>query len=121
MKNTWLASALMTGALAIGFPARAQSVADLGKSLTPTGAIRAGNADGTIPAWTGGLHGIPPGWHQGDERPDPYALEKPLYSITAANAQHYADKLAAGTVAMLRTLPTFRADVYPTHRTFAAL
>ena len=100
--------------------AQAQSFADLGKSLTPTGATRAGNADGTIPAWTGGLHGTPPGWHQGDERPDPYAREKPLFSITSSNAARYADKLSAGTLGMLRTLPTFRADVYPTHRTFAA-
>jgi hypothetical protein len=26
-----------------------------GTELTPAGAVRAGNADGTIPAWSGGL------------------------------------------------------------------
>ena len=120
MKRTWLASALMAGVMSVGGGALAQTVADLGKSLTPTGAIRAGNAEGTIPAWTGGYYGVPPGWHQGEERPDPYGREKPLFSITAANAARYADKLSDGTRGMLRTLPTFRADVYPTHRTFAA-
>ena len=33
--------------------ATAQSAADLGKSLTPLGAEKAGNAAGTIPAWEG--------------------------------------------------------------------
>jgi hypothetical protein len=40
-------------------PASAQSAAPdpnlLKTTLTPMGGIRAGNADGSIPAWTGGL------------------------------------------------------------------
>jgi hypothetical protein len=100
--------------------AETQTEADVGKSLTPMGAIRAGNADGTIPAWSGGLAAVPAGWHQGDARPDPYGAERPLFSITAENLGRYQDKLAAGTVAMLRTLPGFRVDVYPSHRSFAA-
>jgi hypothetical protein len=120
MKNALLASAVFVAGVLGGLGANAQTAADLGKSLTPTGAIMAGNADGSIPAWTGGLTGAPPGWHQGEQRPDPYASEKPLFSITASNASRYQDKLAAGTLGMLKTLPTFRADVYPTHRTFAA-
>ncbi len=120
MRSSWLASAFTAGAMTFGASALAETAADLGKSLTPMGAIRAGNADGTIPAWTGGYYGVPQDWHQGEERPDPFAQEKPLFSITAANAARYADKLSAGTQGMLRTLPTFRADVYPTHRTYAA-
>jgi hypothetical protein len=120
MKNLLLASAMMALGLMGTAAADAQSVADLGKSLTPMGAIRAGNADGSIPAWTGGLVGAPAGWHQGQTRPDPYGAEKPLFSITAANVSRYQDKLAAGTVAMLRTLPGFRVDVYPSHRSFGA-
>ena len=110
---------IVAGMLATA-PAGAQTAADLGKSLTPMGAIQAGNADGSIPPWTGGLKGTPPGWQQGEQRPDPYAAERPLFSITAANAARYQDKLAAGTQGMLKTLPTFRMDVYPSHRTFAA-
>ena len=33
----------------------ADEAAKLGTTLTPLGAEMAGNADGTIPAWTGGL------------------------------------------------------------------
>ena len=32
----------------------AEQVARLGQDLTPMGAEKAGNADGTIPEWTGG-------------------------------------------------------------------
>ena len=32
-----------------------EEAAKLGNSLTPLGAEKAGNADGTIPEWTGGL------------------------------------------------------------------
>ena len=32
-----------------------------GEELTPMGAERAGNADGSIPAWTGGLKELSPG------------------------------------------------------------
>ena len=119
MKKALLATALLAG-LATASTAIAQTAADLGKSLTPMGAIRAGNADGTIPPWTGGLSAMPAGWHPGDPRPDPYGNERPLFTITAANAARYQDKLAAGTLAMLRTLPGFRVDVYPSHRSFAA-
>jgi hypothetical protein len=101
-------------------PARAQTAADLGRSLTPTGAIRAGNAAGTIPAWTGGIGAPPRGWVAGMPRRDPFAAERPLFSITAQNVTQYEDKLSAGTAAMIRTVPGFHADVYPTHRTFAA-
>ena len=73
MKQMLLAATLLTGAVAMAAPAIAQTAADLGKSLTPTGAIRAGNADGTIPAWTGGLSTPAPGWHVGQNRPDPFA------------------------------------------------
>lgn len=39
-----------------------EEAARLDKDLTPVGAERAGNADGTIPPWTGGLTEPPPGW-----------------------------------------------------------
>lgn len=93
---------------------------DLGKTLTPLGAIKAGNADGTIPAYTGGLTTPAAGWKSGDPRPDPFAGEKPLYSVTAANIAQYEGKLAAGVAAMIKTLPGFHVDVYPTHRTAAS-
>jgi hypothetical protein len=120
MKQVLLAATILAAAFVACAPARAQTAADLGKSLTPMGAIRAGNADGTIPAWTGGYTTPPPGWTPGKTRPDPFADEHPLFVITAQNVDKYADKLAAGTIAMIRTLPGYHVDVYPTHRTAAA-
>ena len=95
--------------------------ADLLKTtLTPLGAERAGNKEGTIPAWDGGYTKVPEGWEPGDYRPDFFADEKPLYSITAENMDRYLDKLAEGAKALLKKYPTFRIDVYPTHRSAAA-
>jgi hypothetical protein len=52
-------------------------------------------------------------------RPDPFAFEKPLFSINAQNMNQYADKLTDGTKALMKKVPTFRIDVYKTHRTVA--
>ena len=120
MKQVLLAASLLAAANCMNAPASAQTAADLGHSLTPMGAIKAGNADGTIPAWTGGLTQPLPGYVPGGTRPDPFGSEKPLFSITAQNVDRYAAKLAEGTVAMIKTLPGYHVDVYPTHRTFAA-
>ncbi len=76
-----------------------------GTELTPVGAIRAGNADGTIPAWEGGIKTPPAGYKEGDWYIDPYADDKPLFTITAQNYQQYADKLTAGQIAMRKKYP----------------
>ncbi len=97
-----------------------QEAARLGADLTPLGAEKAGNADGTIPAWTGAMKGAPDHLNYGGDGtplPNPYAGEKPLFSITAENVDQYADKLPAGQVALFRLRPdTYRMDIYPTHR-----
>ena len=89
-----------------------------GPVLTCIGAEKAGNKEGTIPAYTG--EGVkPPANYDPKEpfrRPDPFAGEKPLFSITAQNAAQYADKLD-GMVEMFKKYPNFRMDVYPSHRT----
>ena len=91
--------------------------------LMPTGGERAGNAEGTIPAWDGGGVPIPAGWNgkPGDFLPDPFKDDKVLFSINAANMDQYADKLSEGTKWLLKRHPdTFRLDVYPTRRTMKA-
>ena len=89
-----------------------------GPELTPIGAERAGNADGTIPAWTGGLTELPAAYKPGAKLADPFAGEKPLFVITADNYREHAAYLAEGQVAMLKRYPkTFRLPVYPSHRT----
>ena len=92
----------------------------LGTTLTPTGAEMAGNKDGTIPAYTGGLPISTPGYDKATgRRADPFANEKPVMTITGKNMDTYADKLNEGTKALLKKFPDYRVDVYPTHRTVA--
>ena len=99
----------------------AEEAARLKTELTPLGAEKAGSKDGSIPAWTGGMTKPIPGDKAGGRRGDPFKDEKPLFSITAKNADQYADKLTDGTKAMLKKYPdSFRVDVYKTHRTAAA-
>ncbi|MCV4264319.1 DUF1329 domain-containing protein [Pseudomonas capsici] len=116
---TALAASLIAGqTLAAVTPQEAEA---LKSTLTPLGAERAGNADGSIPAWTGGLTGEVAGAKFGDVPADPFPGEKPLVRITAANATRYADKLSEGTQALLQKYPnSFHVDVYPTHRSAAA-
>ena len=98
-----------------------QEANQLKSTLTPLGAEKAGNKDGSIPAWTGGYTTVPASYKPGNRRFDPFAGEKPLFSITAENMAKYDDKLADGVKALLKKYPkTFRLDVYPTHRTAAA-
>ena len=92
----------------------------LQSSLTPVGAERAGNALGTIPAWTGGYTTVAPGYREGEPRPDPFAAEKPLFSITAHNFEKYSDRLPDGAKWLFAKYPDYRMDVYQTHRTAAA-
>ena len=99
----------------------AEEAAKLKTVLTPMGAERGANKDGSIPAWDGGDTKVPAGYKSGDPRPDPYASEKPLFSISAKNMGQYDDKLAEGVKGLLKKYPDqFRLDVYPTHRTAAA-
>jgi hypothetical protein len=88
--------------------------------LTPLGAERAGNAEGTIPAWEGGHTTVPPGYRSGQPRPDGFAAETPRLRISAANLAEHAGKLSEGSKALLARYPSYRLDVYPTHRTAAA-
>jgi hypothetical protein len=92
----------------------------LGASLTAVGAEKAGNADGSIPAYTGGLTTPPREYVKGSGlRPDPFSGERPLFSIDTKNMSQYGDKLTEGVKAMMKKYPSFRLDVYKTHRTVA--
>jgi len=88
--------------------------------LTPLGAQRAGNAAGTIPAWTGGYTTATPGYREGAPRADPFSGEKPLFSITSRNYRNYADKLPEGAKQLFEKYPDYRMDIYASHRTAAA-
>jgi hypothetical protein len=98
----------------------AEEAAKLKSTLTPLGAEKAGNKDGSIPAWDGGFTKVPAGYKPGNIRPDFFAGEKPLYTVTAKNMDQYADKLTDGVKGLLQKYPDYRLVVYPTHRTAAA-
>jgi hypothetical protein len=92
----------------------------LSTTLTPVGAEKAANKEGTIPAYTGGLTTAPAGYKAGDGiRPNPFASEKPRVSIDAKNMAQYSANLTEGTKALLQKYPTYRVDVYPTQRSVA--
>ena len=94
----------------------AEEIARLGGDLTPLGAERAGNAEGTIPEWTGGITEPPEGYSVGDHHPDPHPGDEPLFVIDAGNLDEHRDRLSVGHQRMLETYPTLRLPVYPTRR-----
>lgn len=120
-KSIRAASALLAGITLAFAPMAAMAAvseaeaAKLGKELTPVGAERAGNKDGTIPAWAPeAKRGAPKGEYPNNAKIDG---EKPLYSITAANMAQYADKLTEGHKELLKRYPaSYKLNVYPSHR-----
>lgn len=93
---------------------------DVGK-YTPMGAELNGNKDGSIPPWMGRFYGLPEGLDyqgSGDVYPDPYAEEKPLFSIDANNFSEYAERLSYGQEALFHKYPDYKMHVYPSHRDF---
>jgi hypothetical protein len=114
MKKLPLAIALFAAcALA---QAKETDVSKLDGPLTPMGAERAGNADGSIPAWTGGMKpGAAPIEANGNYI-DPFASEKPTVVINKGNAAQYKDFLSTGQLAMFSRFPDYRMNIYPTHR-----
>ncbi len=119
--RTLLASCLSLAALnAAQAAVSTDQAARLGTSLTAIGAEKAGNADGSIPAYQGGLLTPPASYRSGASmRPDPFASDKPLLVIDGKNAEQYKGQLTATTLELLKRYPSYRVDVYPTHRSVA--
>jgi len=87
-----------------------------GTELTPAGAIRAGNAEGTIPEWKNEPLKTPADFKPGTFHPDPFAADKPLFTITTQNYKQYADKLTPGQQKLFETYPDYVMNIYPTRR-----
>lgn len=125
MKFTITAVPLAAGLLLAGAALAKVPAAEaekLGTELTCTGAIKAGSKDG-VPEYTGKWLGTPPGVQYtpnvGQHPVDPYAGEKPLFSITSGNLAQHEAKLTEGQKALFAKFPkAFRMDVYPGHRDF---
>lgn len=117
IRKTLIAAILVALSASATAAVSPDEAAQLGKTLTPVGAEKAANKDGTIPEWTGGLTQIPAGFKAGSGKyVDPYAGEKPRLVITGQNADQHKAQLTAITYALLKRYPTMRVDVYPTHR-----
>ncbi|WLD65528.1 DUF1329 domain-containing protein [Pseudomonas sp. OVF7] len=120
--RTALAVSLMSASIASQAKVSAEEAARLGQDLTPAGAEKAGNADGSIPPWSGKWLGVPPQLTfagPGTPYPDPYAAEKPLFVINAQNMDQYAANLTDGQKALLKRYPaSFNMPIYPSHRDF---
>ncbi|PCJ45815.1 MAG: outer membrane lipoprotein-sorting protein [Moraxellaceae bacterium] len=121
LQNTLIASTLLIASMATS-PLMAKvddaQAKKLGAELTIVGAEAAANADGTIPAYTGGITEAPACYTGGSFLCNPFPDDKPLFVITAANAEEYKDKLSAGQLAMFKTYPdTYTMPVYQSRRT----
>ena len=124
MKSKTIIHLVVVGALAQFQPAvaavSADEAAQLKSALTPLGGERAGNKDGSIPAWNGAVTKAA-GARVGDIPVSLFPGEKPVVQISAANMAQYADKLSEGTAALLKKYPeSLCLNVFPTHRTAVA-
>lgn len=115
-----LAAAALAASGAVTAAVSADEAKQLGASLTEFGAVKAANADGSIPAYTGGLTKPPAGFQPNSGVwVDPFKDEKPLFRIDASNMDKYADKLSEGQKALLKKHKTYHLNVYKSHRTAA--
>ncbi|RLA39480.1 MAG: DUF1329 domain-containing protein, partial [Gammaproteobacteria bacterium] len=86
-------------------------------ALSFFGAELAGNDEGSIPPWQGGIVRPPANYKPGDWHPDPYINDVPLFTIDQSNVGQYKDKLSAGHRAMLARYPdSYRLRVFPSRR-----
>ena len=84
--RTALALALFGCSLASHARVSESEAARLGQDLTPMGAEKAGNADGSIPPWDPKGTPTPPKFVAGsDNYVSPWPDEKPLYTIDGSN------------------------------------
>lgn len=92
----------------------------LGKDLTPMGAEVAGDSVKAVPSWTG--RGVTNAasllsGYDGGPLPNPFADDKPRYTVTAGNAAQYDAQLTVGQKAMLATYPdSYKINVYQSRR-----
>ncbi len=116
----------LTAALGVAGSVHAKAtpdeIAQIGKKYTCTGAEKAGTASGVAEftgKYLGAMPGMIPNGETGKHQTDPYAAEKPLFTITAQNLAQYADKLSEGQKAMFKKYPnSYKMNVYQSHRDF---
>ncbi len=91
-----------------------EQAARLTRDLTPLGATRSANSDGSIPEWE--LDTMPAETHS--KLLNDLEKETPLFTVTHANMDQHLELLSPGLQRLLTTYPdTFYIPVYQTHRT----
>ncbi len=86
----------------------------LGTTLTPVGAEKGANKDGSIPAWKPAPQ---KGALKGEFAVNPALdAEKPKFTITKANMAQYQAQLTEGHKYLLKSFDTYKMNVYPSHR-----
>jgi hypothetical protein len=118
-------SLLLLGAAVCATAAHAkvtqEEAAKLKSTLMPQGGEKAGNQAGTIPAWDGGLTQAPACYQgEGKRYCDPFAEDKPKFTITAQNVAQYQASLTPGQLAMFKKYASYKMHVYDTRRTAAS-
>jgi folylpolyglutamate synthase/dihydropteroate synthase len=118
---------LTASAVAVAFAATsawakvpADQAARLGKDLTPMGGEMAGTADGSVPAWTGGLTAPPAGVKfdaKTQNPPNPFPGDQPKFTVNAGNAGQYANQLLDGYKQLMKLYPSYHMNVYQSRRT----
>ncbi|PKM20172.1 MAG: DUF1329 domain-containing protein [Gammaproteobacteria bacterium HGW-Gammaproteobacteria-15] len=95
-----------------------EQAARLGNDLTPLGAEKAGNADGSIPAWNGGITAAPAGYTAGMHHPNPFADDKIILTIDKSNLDQHKNLLSPGQIKLFEIYPdTYKMNIYQTRRT----
>lgn len=93
----------------------------LKSALTEVGAERAGNADGQIPRWEGGLVRRPASGETTPQYQDPFPDDLPLFTVTAANLEQFRGWLSPGQQALLQQFAdSYAMPVYPSRRSAAS-
>ncbi|CAM3635949.1 DUF1329 domain-containing protein [Parendozoicomonas haliclonae] len=120
-KRTLIASlaALMLCAGPVSAKVSPAEAAKLGNELTPLGAERKGNADGSIPEWKPMTEADIPKSYQGpgSHLANPYPNDKPLFTITSKNLDQYRGNLTAGQIALFEAYPeTFQMPIFQSRR-----
>ncbi len=94
-----------------------EEAAKLGTELTPVGAEKGANADGSIPAWAPvAQSGKLAGEYTVDAKMD---AEKPIFTITKANMAQYDKFLTEGHKKLLTTYESYKMNVYSSYRDVA--
>lgn len=120
MKKLTLLTSAMALVLSCSVAAKItpDQAARLGNDLTPLGGEKAANADGSIPAWNGGITSAPAGYTPGMHHPNPFASDKVLFTIDKSNIDQYKALLSPGQVKLFELYPdSFKMNVYQTRRT----